>query len=67
MYIRIIKPFTYETGVTEPIHPDPAVAARFREAELSDCEFGCKIYADPKSSVRVLAHNSSYGCRVVAK
>lgn len=54
--------FTYEVSGTEPLHPDPSVAARMREVELSNCEFGCKIYADPRSSVRVLAHNRNYNC-----
>lgn len=58
-----IAKFTYETGVTEPLHPDVTVASRFVEAALSNCEYGCKIYSDPKSSVRVLAHNGAYGCR----
>jgi len=54
---------TYEVMVGEPIHPDQDVRSRMREVALSDCEYGCKIYADPKSSVRVLAHNKTYGCR----
>jgi hypothetical protein len=53
---------TYEVSVNEPLHPDSQVAARFLEAAISKCEFGCKIYADSESSVRVLAHNSAYGC-----
>lgn len=55
-------PYTYEVSGKEPLHPDQEIASRFREVELSNCEFGCKIYADPRSSVRVLAHNSAYGC-----
>lgn len=55
--------FTYEVSSGEPIHPDPAVAARFREADIGDCGYGCKIYADPRSNVRVLAHHRVYGCR----
>jgi hypothetical protein len=54
--------FTYEVGVDEQLHKDPTVAARMVEAEMSDCEYGCKIYADPRSFVRVLAHNRAYGC-----
>ena len=55
--------FTYEVSHNEPLHPDPTVVARLREVDLSTtCEFGCKIYGDPKSAVRVLAHNSAYGC-----
>ena len=54
---------TYEAGIAEPVHPDPSVARRFVEVELSDCDHGCKIYKDPISSVRVLAHNPAYGCR----
>lgn len=54
--------YTYEVSHTEKLHPDLSVAA-MREVELSDCPLGCKIYADPRSNVRVLAHNSSYGCR----
>lgn len=55
--------FTYEVSTTESLHPDINIASRMREVEIGPCEFGCKIYADPKSAVRVLAHNSSYGCR----
>jgi hypothetical protein len=53
---------TYEVASDEPLHPDPSVVARMREFALGDCGFGCKIYADPKSNVKVLAHNRSYGC-----
>jgi hypothetical protein len=55
--------FTYEASVDEALHPDPQVAQRFREVALGPCEHGCKIYGDPYSSVRVLAHNRTYGCR----
>lgn len=58
---------TYEVSYNEPIHPDPWVAARFREIQLSSCEHGCKIYGDPLSSVTVLMHNEVYGCRKVVK
>jgi hypothetical protein len=54
---------TYEVSGTEPLHPDPMITARMREIALSDCEYGCKIYADPRSNVRVLAHNRTYGCK----
>lgn len=54
---------TYEVSINEPLHPDPTVATRMREFALGDCGFGCKVYADPRSDVRVLAHNSTYGCR----
>jgi hypothetical protein len=53
---------TYTVGFDEPLHPDPQISARMQEVALSSCEFGCKIYADPRSSVRVLGHNSTYGC-----
>jgi hypothetical protein len=53
---------TYEVGVNEPVHPDLSIALRMREHAMSNCEFGCKIYADPLSRVRVLAHNRTYGC-----
>lgn len=56
--------YTYETGIDEPIHPDPEVAARFREEFIADCPNGCKVYSDPRSDVLVLAHNSNYGCRI---
>lgn len=54
--------FTYEAGTDEPIHPDPTICWRFVEVALSNCEFGCKIYADPRSNVRVLKHYAGYGC-----
>jgi len=54
---------TYEVGGFQPLHPDWEVALRFEEYAISDCEYGCKIYADPRSNVKVLYHNSSYGCR----
>lgn len=54
---------TYETSYNEPLHPDPAIASRMVEIGFGNtCQFGCKIYADPKSAVRVLGHNSNYGC-----
>lgn len=53
---------TYEVGGNERLHPDPTVVARMREVAIGTCQYGCKIYADPKSAVRVLAHNSAYGC-----
>lgn len=55
--------YTYETGIDEQVHPDPNIATRFVEFGFSDCENGCKIYADPFSEVRVLAHYAIYGCR----
>lgn len=55
---------TYVVSHDEPLHPDSGVMARMREVAISSCPFGCKIYADPVSSVRVLAHNSNYGCRL---
>lgn len=54
---------TYETGTDEPVHPDFMIASRFIEVEISDCECGCKIYADPRSNVKVLAHSAVYGCK----
>ena len=56
--------YTYAVGVGEQLHPDLGVVARMREAGFGDCRFGCKVYADPRSSVRVLGHNSNYGCTV---
>lgn len=54
---------TYTVGGTEPLHPDPEIASRMREIGINNyCGYGCKVYADPKSNVRVLAHNRSYGC-----
>lgn len=53
---------TYETGTDEQLHPDPLVASRFIEVAMSDCEFGCKMYADPMSRVNVVGHYSVYGC-----
>lgn len=55
---------TYEAAIDEPIHPDFSVAMRMEEVAMSDCKFGCKIYADPRSRVRVLAHSRAYGCTV---
>jgi hypothetical protein len=58
-----MQDITYEVGIDELLHPDPSIRQRFREVALSDCEHGCKIFADPLSSVRVLAHERIYGCR----
>lgn len=55
---------TYETSIHEPVHPDPTVRARLVEVALGDCAHGCKIYADPRSKLRVLAHSAIYGCRL---
>jgi hypothetical protein len=55
---------TYEVNIgVEPLHPDSTIVWRFVEVAMSDCPFGCKIYADPMSAVKVLAHNPLYGCR----
>ncbi len=58
--------FTYETGTDEPLHPDFMVASRFIEVAMSTCKAGCKIYADPRSNVRVLGHAKVYGCDVTS-
>ena len=55
---------TYEVPIGQPIHPDLTVLRRLEEVALSDCKFGCKIYGDPRSNVRILAHSAVYGCRV---
>lgn len=59
----VLLEVTYEVSVGNPIHPDFAVCCRLEEFAISDCENGCKIYADPLSNVKVLAHNATYGCR----
>lgn len=66
---NLTKDFTMDTDIVtyvvshdELLHPDPTVTARLREVALSNCPNGCKIYADPLSAVRILAHNSNYGC-----
>lgn len=56
-------PVTYEVGHAEPLHPDPQVASRMHEVAIGACPLGCKVYADPRSNLRVLAHNTNYGCR----
>jgi hypothetical protein len=55
---------TYEVGIDEMPHPDPEIAQRFEEVAMSTCRYGCKIYADPRSQVRVLVHSRVYGCVV---
>lgn len=60
---RMTPYFTYEVGIDEPAHPDRDIAMRFVEVAISDCKYGCKIYADPYSEVRVLVHSGVYGCR----
>lgn len=62
MYQRPKLNVTYEVGSDEHLHPDLSIAVRMEEVAIGNCGFGCKIYADPLSSVTVLAHNSSYGC-----
>lgn len=54
---------TYEAGYNEPLHPDPVVNGRMEELDVSDCTNGCKIYWDPMSTLIVLGHNASYGCK----
>jgi hypothetical protein len=58
------RPFTYEAGVDEPVHPDFSIVMRMEEVAISDCNYGCKIYADTRSRLRVLAHSRAYGCTV---
>lgn len=57
--------YTFEVSHNEPVHPDPQVAATFTECDFPSpptCEYGCKIYGNPRSNERVLVHNSNYGC-----
>lgn len=56
-------PVTYEVSIHERPHPDDSVVHRLVEVALSDCPHGCKIYGDPRSNLRVLAHSAIYGCR----
>lgn len=55
-------PITYEVSTDEPLHPDQAIADRMYEHGLSTCKYGCKVYADPWSHIRVVAHDRAYGC-----
>lgn len=57
-----MNPYTYEVGTDEPLHPDTAIEARLEELSLSDCQYGCKLYFDPRSNLVVLGHTASYGC-----
>ena len=34
----------------------------WREVEISDCKYGCKIYESERTGRRALAHNAAYGC-----
>jgi hypothetical protein len=54
---------TYEASINERPHPDDTVVRRLQEATLSDCAYGCKVYADPRSNYTVLVHSAIYGCR----
>lgn len=64
VYSRNPSPFyTYEVGIDEAPHPDRDVVARFVEVCVSECKYGCKIYADPYSEIRALVHSSVFGCR----
>lgn len=54
---------TYEVSTNEKPHPDDNVVRRLQEVALSDCAYGCKIYEDPRSNVRILIHSAVYGCR----
>lgn len=59
-------PVTFTVSHDQPLHPDPQVVSRMYEIRLAmknECEHGCKVYADPEApKVRILAHNSAYGC-----
>ena len=57
-------PITYEVSIGEKPHPDDAVVRRLYEESISDCNHGCKVYADPRSNVRILIHSAIYGCRL---
>lgn len=54
---------TYEVGVDEFLHPDWIISSRMEEFAVSDCQYGCKLYRDPQSSLIVLGHGESYGCK----
>lgn len=57
-----MNPYTYEAGTDEVLHPDPDINARMEEHDVSDCQYGCKLYKDPNSNLIVLGHIASYGC-----
>lgn len=63
MHTKKVREFTYETGVDEPLNPDPSIAAKMTEKAVSTCPYGCKLYEHPSAFVVVLSHNSSYGCK----
>lgn len=52
-----------ETGINQMSHPNPHIRARLQEHSVSECQYGCKYYQDPKTKVIVLHHNNSYGCK----
>lgn len=54
---------TDEVSIHERPHPDDSVVSRLVEVAIGNCPNGCKIYADPRSNFRVLAHSAVYGCR----
>lgn len=58
-----IVPAIREVSVHEPIDHDTKASMNYVEVELSNCEFGCKIYENKVTGERVLAHNSTYGCK----
>lgn len=56
-----------EVGVCDKISDDLGALGGYREIALSTrCGFGCKVYYNADLNDAVVAHNSSYGCRVGA-
>ena len=54
--------YDHEIGIDEYLPYDEE--GTWIEVEIqNDCGYGCKIYQHNRTGRRVLAHNSSYGCK----
>ena len=54
--------YDHEIGIDEHLPYDEE--GTWIEVEIqNDCGYGCKIYQHNRTGRRVLAHNSSYGCK----
>lgn len=62
-YLQKKRGYAREISSHEAISKNVNDVLKWHEAEISKCEYGCKIYEHEKTGVRVLAHNSAYGCK----
>ena len=53
-------------GIDESLPGDEPLF-NWHEHAMSNCNYGCKVYANWTTGARALVHNSSYGCTITSE